>query len=103
MEDTSHCFHSFKVVILLGRASKNAKAKRITLEIKLIKKRKVDEKVPAEAWTPSKKRHEANAWMDYISLKIDVCKEFDANFNLPKIHFVRGSPLSRVYVTWDNQ
>jgi len=39
-------------------------------------------------WTPSKKRREMNAWRDYISHKIDISKELDANFNFPKIHLM---------------
>jgi hypothetical protein len=53
-----------------------------------VKKRKVDEKTNAETWTPSKKRHEMNTWRDYISHKIDVSKELDADFNIPKIHLM---------------
>ena len=40
----------------------------------------------AETWTPSKKQCKMNAWQDNISHKIDVSKELDADFNLPKIH-----------------
>jgi hypothetical protein len=40
----------------------------------------------AETLTPSKKLHEMNAWWAYISHKIDISKELDADFNFPKIH-----------------
>jgi len=53
-----------------------------------VKKRKVNEETNAETWTPSKKRHEMNAWRDYISHEIDVSKELDADFNFPKIHLM---------------
>jgi len=33
-------------------------------------------------------RREMNAWRDYISQEIDICKEFDADFNCPKIHLM---------------
>jgi hypothetical protein len=33
-------------------------------------------------------RREMNAWRDYISDEIDVSKEFDADFNFPKIHLM---------------
>jgi hypothetical protein len=36
----------------------------------------------------SKKRHEMKAWRDYISDKIDVSQELDADFNFPKIHLM---------------
>jgi hypothetical protein len=85
MEDTLHCFHTFKDVFLLGRAGKMVKAKANGLRTELVKKRKVDEESNAETWTPSKKRREMNAWRDYISHKIDVSKELDADFNFPKI------------------
>jgi len=29
-----------------------------------------------------------NAWRDYISQEIDICKELDADFNCPKIHLM---------------
>jgi len=53
-----------------------------------MKKRKVDDKMKAETSTQSKKRHEMNTWRDEISHKIDVSKELDADFNIPKIHLM---------------
>jgi hypothetical protein len=41
-----------------------------------------------------------NPWQDYISHKIDVSKELDADFNFPKIHWmshwVKQIPTYRV-------
>jgi hypothetical protein len=88
MEDTLHRFHTFKDVFLLRRAGKKAKAKANALSTELVKKRKVDEETNAETWMPSKKRCEMNAWRDDISHEIDVSKEFDADFNFPKIHMM---------------
>jgi len=88
MEDSLHRFHTFKDVFLLGRAGKKAKAKANALRTELVKKQKVDEKTNAETWTPSKKRSEMNAWRDYVSHEIDVSKELDADFNIPKIHLM---------------
>jgi hypothetical protein len=65
-----------------------AKAKGNALGTELVKKRKVDEEVNAETWKPSKKRRKLNAWLDYVSHKIDVSKELDAYFNFPKIHLM---------------
>jgi hypothetical protein len=88
MEDALHCFHTFKDVFLLGRACKKEKAKANALRTKLVKKRKVEEETNAETWTQSEKRCKMNAWRDYISHEIDVSKELDADFNLPKIHLL---------------
>jgi len=88
MEDALHRFHSFKDVFLLGQAGKKAKAKGNALRTELMKKRKVDEETNAEPWMPSKKRRKMNGWRDYISHKIDVSKELDADFNFPKIHLM---------------
>jgi hypothetical protein len=88
MEDALHPFHTLKDVFLHGRAGKKAKAKANALRTELMKKRKVDEETKAETRTPSKKRREMNAWRDYISHKIDVSKELDADFNFPKIHLM---------------
>jgi len=88
MEDALHRFHTFKDVFLLGPAGKKATAKANALKTELVKKRKVDEETNAETWTLSKKRREMNAWWDYISHEIDVSKEFDADFNFPKIHLI---------------
>jgi hypothetical protein len=49
-------FTTFKDVFLLGRASKNGKAKAYALRTELIQKRQVDEETNSETWTPSKKR-----------------------------------------------
>jgi len=88
MEDALRHFHTFKDVLLLGRAGKQAKAKANALRTELVKKPKVDEETNAETWTPSKKRREMNAWRDYISHEIDISKELDADFNFPKIHLI---------------
>jgi len=88
MEDALHRFHTFKDVFLLRRASRETKAKGNALRTELVKKRKVEEETNTETWTPSKKRHEMNAWRDYISHEIDVSQELDADFNFPKIHLL---------------
>jgi hypothetical protein len=88
MEDALHRFHSFKDVFLLGRGGKKANAKANALRTELVKKRQVDEETNAETGTPSKKQREMNAWRDYISHKIDVSKELDADFNFPKSHLI---------------
>jgi len=88
MEDALRRFHTFKDVFSLGRAGKKAKAKANALKTELMKKRKVEEETIAETWTASKKRREMNAWQDYISHEIDVCKELDADFNFQKIHLM---------------
>jgi len=88
MEDALCRFHTFKDVFLLGRAGKKAKAKAKALRTELVKKRKVDEETNIETWTPSKKRREMNTWRNYISHKVDVSKELDADFNFPKIHLI---------------
>ena len=63
-------------------------AKATALMMELEKKRKVDEETNAQTWMPSKKWREMNTWWDYISHKIDVSKELDADFNFPKIHWI---------------
>jgi len=88
MEDALHRFHTFKDVFLLGRAGNKAKAKGNALRTELVKNRKVDQQTNAETWTPSKKRHQMNAWRDYISYEIDDSKELDTDFNFPKIHLM---------------
>ena len=88
MEDALHRFHTFKDAFLLGRASKKAKTKAAALRTKLVKKPKVDEETNADTLMPSKMRREMNAWRDYISNKIYVSKELDADFNFPKIHLM---------------
>jgi hypothetical protein len=88
MEATLHCFDTFKNVFLLGRAGKKAEAKAHGLRTELVKKRKVDEDTNAETGTLSRKRHEMNAWREYISHQIDVSKELEADFNIPKIQLM---------------
>jgi hypothetical protein len=85
MEDALHRFHTFKDVFLLGQTGQKAKAKINALRMELVKMRKVDEESNAKTWTPSKKRREMNTWRDYISHEIDVSKELDADFKIPKI------------------
>jgi hypothetical protein len=88
MEDALHLVHTFKYVFLLGQAGKKAKAKAHALRTELMKKGKVDEETNTETWTPSKKRHKMIAWQDNISLDIDISKKLDADFNLPKFHWM---------------
>jgi len=88
MKDAFCRFHTFKDVYLLGRAGKKANAKANTLSTEFMMKRKVDEETKTETWTPSKKLREMNAWQDYISHKIDVSKELDADLNFLKIHLI---------------
>jgi len=87
-EDALHRFHTFKDVFLLGGAGIKVKAKANTLTTEIVKKRKVDEETNPVTWSPSKKRHEMNAWRDFISHKIDISKELDADFNFQKIHLM---------------
>jgi hypothetical protein len=51
-------------------------------------KHMVDEETDHKTWMPSKMGSKMNAWGSYISHKIEVSKELDANFNIPKIHFM---------------
>jgi len=88
MENALRRFHTLKDVFLLRRAGKTAKDKANALRTDLVKKRKVDEATSAETWMPSKKWREMNAWQDYISHKIDVSKEFDADINFLKLHLL---------------
>ena len=88
MEDALRRFHTVKDVFLLGRAGKKVKAKANALRMKLVKKQKVDEETNADSWMLSKKQREINAWRDYISHEIDISKELDADFNLPKFHLM---------------
>ena len=53
-----------------------------------MKKGKVDEETNAETWTPSNKRREMNALLDYISHPINVSKVLNADLNFPKIHLI---------------
>jgi len=88
MDDALHRFHTLKDDFLLGPGGKISKAKANALGMELLKKWMVDEETNAETWTPSKKRHELNAWGDYISYEIDVSKVLNAHFDIPKIHLM---------------
>jgi len=88
MEDTFHWFHTFKDDFLIGQARTMTKVKASALKSELMKKQKVDKETNAKTWTPCKKRREMNSLRDYISHKIDVSKELDADFNFPKIHLM---------------
>jgi hypothetical protein len=88
MGEALHCFHTFKDVFLLGRAGTKAKAKDNALRTELVKKRKVDEETNPDSCTPSKKGCKMNPWRDYISHKIYISKELDADFNFLKIHLM---------------
>ena len=65
-----------------------AKATANALRSELAMKRKVDEESNAFSKMPSKTNGEMNAWQDRISHKIDISKEFDIDFNFPKIHLI---------------
>jgi hypothetical protein len=88
IEDDSRRFHTFKNIILLGRASNEAKPKPNAMRTEHVKKWNVDEEINAQTWTPSKKRHKVKTWRDYIIHEIDVCKVLDADFNVPRIHLM---------------
>jgi len=88
MEDALHCFHTFKDVFILRRASNNAKAKANALGTELVKNQKVDEATNAETGTPSTTRREINTWRDYMNHEMDFSKELDADFHFPKIHLM---------------
>jgi len=88
MEDALHHLHTVRDVFLLGRASKEAKAKADALSSELMKKRMVENETNAETWMPSKKRHTIDAWQDCISHEIDIWNELDADFKFPKIHLM---------------
>jgi len=88
MEDALRRVHTSKDGFLPGRAGKKAKANANALRTELVKKRMVDEESNAETWMPSRKRLEMNARRDYISHKIDVSKELDADFDFLKIHLM---------------
>jgi hypothetical protein len=72
MKDALHCFHTFKEVFLLVRASKKAKDKANALRTELVKNQKVDEETNVDSWTPANMRCEMNAWRDYLSHGIDI-------------------------------
>jgi hypothetical protein len=86
IEDAFDRCHTFKDGFLLGRSGKKAKAKANTLRTELVKKRNVDNETNTETWMPSKKRRKMNSWWDYMSHKVDISKESDADFNFRKIH-----------------
>jgi hypothetical protein len=88
MDDALHCVHTLKDILLLVQAGKKEKAKANAPRTELVKKRKVDKATNVDSWTPSKNRCEMNAWRDYISHKIDISKELDADFNFLKIHLM---------------
>jgi len=88
MEDALHRFHTVKDVFSLGQAGNKAKAKANAVRTELVKKRKVDEETNAATWIPSKKRREMNAWRDYITHKIDISNDINADFNCLKIHLM---------------
>jgi hypothetical protein len=91
IEDAWHRFHSFKDVLLLGRAGRKAKGKANALRTELVKKRKVDSETNSETCTLSNMWRTMNAWRDYISRNIDVSKESDADLNFPKFHLMSHS------------
>jgi hypothetical protein len=88
MDDALHWFHTFKDAFLLTRAGKIGNAKGIALRTELMKKQKAVMETNIETWTQSKKWHSMNPWNDYISHEIDVSKELDADFNIPKFHLI---------------
>jgi hypothetical protein len=88
MQDNLSHFHTFKEVLLLGRAGNLAKTKVNAQRTELVKKRMIDGEFNDDSWMLSKKQCEMNAWRDYISHKIDISKQLDADFNIPKIHLM---------------
>jgi hypothetical protein len=88
MQDALCCFHTFKHDFLLRRPRKQAKAKANALRMYLLKKHKVDKETNPETWTPSMMWPKINAWRDYLSHEIDVCKEIDADLNFWMIHLI---------------
>jgi len=86
MEDALRHFHTVRNVFLIRRAGTKAKAKANVLRTELVKKQKVEKETNAKTWTQFKKRREMDARQDYISHKIDVSKELDADFNFLKVH-----------------
>ena len=85
IEDALHRFHTLKDVFLLRRAGNEVKAKANALRTELMQRQKGDKETHAETRSQSKKRCEMNSWRDYISHDIDISKELDADWNLPKI------------------
>jgi len=88
MKDGLCRFHTLKDVFLHGQAGKMSTATADSLKTEPVMKRKVDVETNVETWTPCKKWREMNAWQDFISHKIDVSKELDGDFNIPKIHLM---------------
>jgi hypothetical protein len=86
MEDTWHHVHTFKDVLLLGRAGKKGMDQGNGRQTELVKKQEADKETNADCWTTSKMRREMNSWHDYISRDIDISKELDADFNFHQIH-----------------
>jgi len=96
MEDALRCCLTVQDVLFLARPGKKVKAKANALRTALRKKRMIDKETNAEQWPPSQTQRKMNAWQDYICHKIDVSKEFDAEFKFPKIlllgHWVQQIP-----------
>jgi hypothetical protein len=88
MEDSYRCFHSFKDVVLIGRAGNRAKPKYNALRMDLVKMQKVNEETNAETWTLFKKGRKMYAWWEYNGHKTDNSKGLDADFNLPMIRLM---------------
>jgi hypothetical protein len=88
MEDALHDFNTLKDVFLLGQAGNKLMAKVNALRTDLVKKGKVDEETNGETWKLSMKQCEMNAWRYYITHEIDVSKESETDFNLPKINLM---------------
>jgi hypothetical protein len=88
IQDALHRVNTFKDVFLLGREGRKGKARANALRTELVKKRNVDEETNADSWTQSKKRRGMNGWRDYLSHKIYISNELDANFNFPMIHLM---------------
>jgi hypothetical protein len=88
MEDTLCRFHHFNDDFLLGQAGNKAKAKANALRTELMKKQKVDKETNAETRMQSNTRRRMIYWRDYISHKLDVSKEIDADFNFPKMQLM---------------
>jgi len=52
------------------------------------KKGNIDKETIPDTWTQCKKRWWMNVSRDYISHKMDISKEFDADFNFQEIHLM---------------
>jgi hypothetical protein len=64
IEDALPHYHTFKYVLLLGRAGKMANAKPNPLRTKLLKTEIMHEETYAETGTLSETRHELDFWRD---------------------------------------